>query len=568
MRRFGHRLVAATAVLVVGLWAFAAIAAQAQTDERRVLVFSKTAAFRHGSIPAGVRRSRNSGRRTASPSTRPRTPARSRRRTSRGTTRWSACPRPVTCSTRRSRRRSRTTSKRGGGYAGVHAASDTEYTWNWYGSLVGAYFTQPSREPERRRSRSQTTPTRRPSTCRIAGPAARSGTTSTQPARQRARAGDADERRTTPAAPRWARTTRSPGAATPGRPVWATAMGHAIASYSETNFRNHVLGGVKWAAGKRGRRLRRHRLGQLREAQPWTTTPSTRWRWPSRRTGGCSTSSGAGQVKIFKPARTSTVTAGTLSVYTGGEDGLLGMALDPNFATNGCVYLYHSPPSARPTSTGSPASPSPATRSTCVQRRSSSDVPALPGPDVAGHRRRLLQFGPRRQPVHRHRRRHPAEPRPPGRATRRWTGGPASPTWTPPAPPATPTTCAASCCASTRQRRQLHHPDRQPVRAGHGADPAGDLRDGLPQPVPLRGRPADRLGLHGRLRTGPQPADHQPRPRGAGRAQRDQAGRATTAGRSATATTSRTRRTTRTPASSARSSTATRRSTTRPTTPA
>ena len=28
----------------------------------------------------------------------------------------------------------------GGGYAGVHAASDTEYDWPWYGGLVGAYF--------------------------------------------------------------------------------------------------------------------------------------------------------------------------------------------------------------------------------------------------------------------------------------------------------------------------------------------------------------------------------------------------------------------------------------------
>src|SRR4051794_40383184 len=61
MRRFGHRLVAATAVLMVGLWAFAAIAAEAQTDERRVLVFSKTAAFRHGSIPAGVQAIRELG---------------------------------------------------------------------------------------------------------------------------------------------------------------------------------------------------------------------------------------------------------------------------------------------------------------------------------------------------------------------------------------------------------------------------------------------------------------------------------------------------------------------------
>jgi PKD repeat protein len=30
--------------------------------------------------------------------------------------------------------------QRGGGYVGVHAAADTEYTWPWYGQLVGGYF--------------------------------------------------------------------------------------------------------------------------------------------------------------------------------------------------------------------------------------------------------------------------------------------------------------------------------------------------------------------------------------------------------------------------------------------
>lgn len=30
----------------------------------------------------------------------------------------------------------------GGGYAGVHAAADTEYDWPWYGELVGAWFRQ------------------------------------------------------------------------------------------------------------------------------------------------------------------------------------------------------------------------------------------------------------------------------------------------------------------------------------------------------------------------------------------------------------------------------------------
>lgn len=30
--------------------------------------------------------------------------------------------------------------RKGGGYLGVHAAADTEYEWPWYGELVGAYF--------------------------------------------------------------------------------------------------------------------------------------------------------------------------------------------------------------------------------------------------------------------------------------------------------------------------------------------------------------------------------------------------------------------------------------------
>ena len=28
----------------------------------------------------------------------------------------------------------------GGGFVGIHAAADTEYTWPWYGQMVGGYF--------------------------------------------------------------------------------------------------------------------------------------------------------------------------------------------------------------------------------------------------------------------------------------------------------------------------------------------------------------------------------------------------------------------------------------------
>ncbi|MFI6260505.1 ThuA domain-containing protein [Micromonospora zamorensis] len=130
-----------------------------------------------------------------------------------------------------------------------------------------------------------------------------------------------------------------------GGRVWATAMGHAIASYSETNFRNHVLGGVRWAAGNVagdcggtvwGNFEKRTLDDNTVDPMAMAVAPDGRVLYAQR----------GGQLKIFKPSTNSTVTAGTLSVYTGGEDGLTGMALDPNFATNGYVYLYHSPASS------------------------------------------------------------------------------------------------------------------------------------------------------------------------------------------------------------------------------
>ena len=44
-----------------------------------------------------------------------------------------------------------------------------------------------------------------------------------------------------------------------------------------------------------------------------------------------------------------TKTSGTLSVYTHDEEGLQGVAVDPNFATNRWIYLYYSPTLSTPT---------------------------------------------------------------------------------------------------------------------------------------------------------------------------------------------------------------------------
>jgi glucose/arabinose dehydrogenase len=51
-----------------------------------------------------------------------------------------------------------------------------------------------------------------------------------------------------------------------------------------------------------------------------------------------------GAVKVYLPRTGETTTAGMLSVFTGPEDGILGLALHPGFETNGWVFLFHSTP--------------------------------------------------------------------------------------------------------------------------------------------------------------------------------------------------------------------------------
>ena len=49
-----------------------------------------------------------------------------------------------------------------------------------------------------------------------------------------------------------------------------------------------------------------------------------------------------GEVRVYDPATQRTTTALKIDVYSGGEDGMLGIALDPAFEENGYVYVYHS----------------------------------------------------------------------------------------------------------------------------------------------------------------------------------------------------------------------------------
>ena len=109
-------------------------------DEPAVLVFSKTAAFRHSSIPAGVRAIRELGEEhgfavEATEDAGAFTPENLDRFDA---VVWLSTTGDVLDTAQQAAFEEYI--RAGGGYAGVHAASDTEYTWNWYGGLVGSYF--------------------------------------------------------------------------------------------------------------------------------------------------------------------------------------------------------------------------------------------------------------------------------------------------------------------------------------------------------------------------------------------------------------------------------------------
>jgi type 1 glutamine amidotransferase len=116
-------------------------------EKPRVLVFSKTGGFRHDSIPQGVACVREilAGRYEVDASEDSAVFTESNLR------RYSAV---VFLSTTgdildaAQQAAFESYIRTGGGYAGIHAAADTEHTWPWYGQLVGAYFkTHPHIQP-------------------------------------------------------------------------------------------------------------------------------------------------------------------------------------------------------------------------------------------------------------------------------------------------------------------------------------------------------------------------------------------------------------------------------------
>ncbi|MCD2443240.1 ThuA domain-containing protein [Agromyces sp. SYSU K20354] len=128
-----------------------------------------------------------------------------------------------------------------------------------------------------------------------------------------------------------------------GGRTWITSIGHSKSSYSEPLVRQHVLGGIRYAAGVAEGDCTATDWNNF-DKVPLDTDTSAPWGIAVAPDGRVFfTELVRGQVRIYDPELQSTVTAATIPVYGDGENGLTGLALDPDFASNGWVYVYYSP---------------------------------------------------------------------------------------------------------------------------------------------------------------------------------------------------------------------------------
>lgn len=139
--------------------------------------------------------------------------------------------------------------RRGGGFVGIHAAADTEYDWPFYGRLVGAYF---KNHPHQQDADILVQDREHPSTRHLPERWRRFdewynyGSNPRENVTVLAVLDESSYRGGNMGGDHpiiWAHTYE-------GGRAWYTGLGHTHESYAEPAFLQHVLGGIEWAAGQ------------------------------------------------------------------------------------------------------------------------------------------------------------------------------------------------------------------------------------------------------------------------------------------------------------------------------
>jgi len=224
----------------------------------------------------------------------------------------------------------------GRGWVGVHSAADSEYQWNWYGKLVGAYFIShpllPIEVDVTTEDRDHPSTDHLPSTFKFTDEIYNFDR---NPRYDNAILLTIDEAGFIyPNIP----DTPSMGDDHPvawykefdGGRSFYTNLGHRPESWADARFQEHLLDGIRWAAGPpTWSAIPVSR--QARNPLSMAVAPDGRVFYVER----------TGEVWSWSPKTGRATLAAQFEVSLYGENGLLGIGIDPDFARNQLVYLFY-----------------------------------------------------------------------------------------------------------------------------------------------------------------------------------------------------------------------------------
>ncbi|RAJ10736.1 glucose/arabinose dehydrogenase [Chitinophaga skermanii] len=244
----------------------------------------------------------------------------------------------------------------GGGYVGIHAATDTEYDWGWYNKLAGAYFD--SHPPGVHQANVNVVDNDFIATKGLPNPWKRTDEWYNYKKRDT----------TVHVLLTLDEKSYEGGNMNGNHPIswyhdydggraFYTGLGHTVESYSEENFLKHILGGIKYAIGKNlyldyskattlrvpsEDRFTKQTLtsGEFTEPTEMTILPNLDILVAQRR----------GELMLYNNTTKQLTQVGKLDVYyktdipnINAEEGFLGLTADPNFAKNNYLYIFYSP---------------------------------------------------------------------------------------------------------------------------------------------------------------------------------------------------------------------------------